>query len=283
MTYCMARELGTVDVHKHVGMEPSGRAFNEFVLNTDGLPHNPMVNAGAIMVASIVEPDKEPATRFAAVRRFYERMAGHKSDVRFDNDVYLSEKHHADRNISLAYYMRENNAFAEYPTPSQLQGHLDLYFQCCSLQVDCEAAAVMAATLANSGVCPVTCEEVVKASTVRDTLSLMYMCGMYDYSGQFAFEIGLPAKSGVSGCLLLVIPNVGGAAWSPRLDSIERRARCGVLRALKQLSDNRHRLFAGLIAQRPTDGEAEGNGTEQEGGELANTVHRRRPDSRSAA
>ena len=87
------------------------------------------------------------------------------------------------------------------------------------MECNCEAMSVMAATLANGGICPVSGEKVLKSDSVRDVLSLMHSCGMYDYSGQFAFKVGLPAKSGVSGAIMLVVPNVCGmAVWSPPLD-----------------------------------------------------------------
>jgi glutaminase len=223
LTYCLARKLQscqqTDTVHAHVGYEPSGRAFNEFVLNRDGLPHNPLINAGAMMVASMVHPKDEPAKRFDAVLDFYKQMSGGYGRIGFDNGVFLSEKHHADRNISLAYYMRENNAFDGTPTPSQLNDHLDLYFQACSVTVNCEMVAIMASTIANNGVCPIGETRVVDASIVKDVKCIMYSCGMYDFSGQFGFCVGLPAKSGVSGCVMVVIPEVGGlCVWSPRLD-----------------------------------------------------------------
>jgi glutaminase len=189
------------------------------VLNREGLPHNPLINAGAMMVASMVHPNDEPAKRFDAVLDFYKQMSGSYGKIGFDNGVFLSEKHHADRNISLAYYMRENNAFDGTPTPSQLNDHLDLYFQACSITVNCEIVAIMASTIANNGVCPVGEKRVVDASIVKDIKCIMYSCGMYDFSGQFGFCVGLPAKSGVSGCVMVVIPDVGGlCVWSPRLD-----------------------------------------------------------------
>ena len=236
LNYCLARSLNP-DVHSHVGYEPSGRKFNSHVLNPDGLPHNPMINAGAIMVSSLIGADLEPSKRFELVKEFYEELSGGKgvgisrkdvnADIKtdgsigFDNTVFLSERHHADRNMSLAYYMRENGAFKDEPSPSDIQNCLDLYFQCCSVTINTDIGAIMAATLANGGVCPVSNKEVIDKAIVRDCLSLMYQCGMYDFSGQFAFKIGLPAKSGVSGCLLLVIPNVAGICiWSPPLDEM---------------------------------------------------------------
>jgi glutaminase len=96
---------------------------------------------------------------------------------------------------------------------------LKLYFQCCSIEVNTEALAVTAATFANAGICPVTGKQSFRPDTVKNVLSLMYSCGMYNFSGEFAFTIGLPAKSGVGGGLLIVIPNLMGIAiWSPRLD-----------------------------------------------------------------
>ena len=219
-SYCIAREkLGRNKVHSHVGYEPSGQAFNAFVLNKQGLPHNPMINAGAIMIASLLEPDKEPSERFNLIKDSYSNIAGNLGKIGFDNSVFLSEKQHADRNMSLAYYMRENGAFNGLISPNKIQEHLDLYFQCCSILINCKIGAIMCATLANGGICPITNKKIFNIDTIKDCLTLMYGCGMYDYSGQFAFEIGLPAKSGVSGCIMLVIPNkMGVCIWSPPLD-----------------------------------------------------------------
>lgn len=141
----------------------------------------------------------------------------------FNNAVFLSEREAADRNYALGFYMREYNC---YPDKSNLREIMDFYFQCCSMEANCDTMAVMAATLANGGICPITEEKVLKPDSVRDVLSLMHSCGMYDYSGQFAFKVGIPAKSGVSGSLLVVIPNVMGiCTWSPPLDPLGNSCR----------------------------------------------------------
>jgi len=220
LSYMIAHNLlGKEQIHKHVGYEPSGQAFNAFILNKNGIPHNPMINAGAIMVCSQIEKKKEPSKRFNTIKSFYSKMGGNKH-IGFDNSIFLSEKHHADRNMSLAYYMRENNAFGEDISPNEIQESLDLYYQQCSTTITSETGAVIAATISNGGICPTTNEEVITKQSVMDCITLMYNCGMYDYTGQFSFEVGLPAKSGVSGCILLVVPNLMGICiWSPPLDS----------------------------------------------------------------
>lgn len=94
------------------------------------------------------------------------------------------------------------------------------------MEANCEIMSIMAATLANGGICPITDEKVLRPDSVRNVLSLMHSCGMYDYSGQFAFKVGLPAKSGVSGAMLIVVPNVMGiCTWSPPLDPLGNSCR----------------------------------------------------------
>ena len=232
LSYCLARaQEATVPnapvTHKHVGFEPSGVAFNAFVLNREGLPHNPLINSGAMMTTALIAADSEPSARFDMLKKFICRLSGFGGHaIGYDNSVYLSEKVHADRNISLAYYMRENKAFPGEPTQSELMEHLDLYFQSCSLTATARTVSAIAATLANHGKSPVSGEVILEPEIVMDTLSIMFMCGMYDFSGQFGFSIGLPAKSGVAGALLIVIPNVGGiCTWSPRLDELGNSVR----------------------------------------------------------
>ena len=216
VSYCLALDEHGVDaVHRHVGREPSGQSFNELALNPRGLPHNPLVNAGGIMTTSLIRPDLDIADRFDHVAATWQRLSGGRR-VGFNNAVYLSERQTADRNFALGYSMRENGAFRP---GVDLQQTLEFYFQNCSIELDTEMLAIAAASLANAGVCPLTEDPVFSPATVQSCLSLMSSCGMYDFSGEFAFTIGLPAKSGVSGAMMVIIPGLMGIGiWSPRLD-----------------------------------------------------------------
>ncbi|MEM9706154.1 MAG: glutaminase A [Pseudomonadota bacterium] len=223
INYAIALDgVGRHTVHRHVGREPSGQSFNELTLNDNGLPHNPMINAGAIMCASLIKPHHPLADRFDHIMSIWRSLGGGRN-AGFDNSVYLSEKATADRNFALAYFMREKGAF---PADTNIMETLDFYFQCCSITVDVRQMGVIAATLANGGVCPLTSQRVFQSETVKDCLSLMYSCGMYDFSGEYAFTVGIPAKSGVSGAIFLVVPGVCGIAlWSPRLDRLGNSVR----------------------------------------------------------
>lgn len=214
--YALAlEENGEEYVHQYVGHEPSGRLFNELALNPEGKPHNPMINSGAILCASLIKPHFTVADRYDYLMNRWKAFNG-GGKPGFSNQVYLSERQTGDRNYAIGYFMREHRAF---PEATDLIGTLEFYFQCCSIEVNTDMMSVMAATLANCGICPVSGERVLKPRTVQNCLSVMNSCGMYDFSGQFAFTIGLPAKSGVAGGLLIIIPNVlGMCIWSPRLD-----------------------------------------------------------------
>lgn len=226
INYAIAlNELGSEITHQYVGQEPSGRLFNDLSLKIfEGggkpKPHNPMVNSGAIMICSLLmsltHKDMKTSEKFDWVCDFYKSMAANEH-VGFNNATFLSEREAADRNYAIGHYMKENKCF---PEDINLKTVMDFYFQLCSLEVNCLTVSMMAATLANGGICPITEKRIFDSKAVRDVLSLMHSCGMYDYSGQFAFTVGLPAKSGVSGCTMVVIPNVGGLGlFSPPLDS----------------------------------------------------------------
>lgn len=223
VNYCVALEThGEALIHQFIGREPSGQGFNELTLNKEGKPHNPMINAGAIMACSLIKPGSTTADRFDYIMNRWNALVG-SDKARFSNSVYLSERQTADRNFALGYFMREHKAF---PENTDLLQTLEFYFQCCSIELTAESMSIVAATLANGGVCPITGERVFSVKTVQHCLSLMYSCGMYDFSGEFAFSIGLPAKSGVAGALMIVVPNVMGlCTWSPRLDELGNSVR----------------------------------------------------------
>lgn len=227
MNYMLAvDEHDLATVHECVGFEPSGRKFNDFVFLEGGVPHNPYINAGAIMTVSFLRPEADMADRFVYVHNQYKEMAGGEP-VGYDNATYLSEKATGNRNFALSYYMSSEGAFPEWiSSKERVLQNLDLYFQLCSVEVCTRSLSVMAGTIANGGICPITLKRIVRQDSVEACIALMYTCGMYNYSGEFAFLVGLPAKSGVSGDLLLVIPGVMGIAiWSPRLDSIGNSVR----------------------------------------------------------
>ena len=155
-------------------------------------------------------------------------LSGGLYKVGFSNPVYLSEKNTADRNFALAYFMKEINETKKvgFPENTNINETLELYFQSCSIEVNTEILSIVASTLANGGINPFTGKRIFSTKTVQNMLSMMLMCGMYDYSGEFAFKIGIPIKSGVAGAIMIVVPNVMGiVTWSPRLDSIGNSAR----------------------------------------------------------
>ncbi|XP_034042759.1 glutaminase kidney isoform, mitochondrial isoform X3 [Thalassophryne amazonica] len=223
LKYAVAvHEYGTEYVHSFIGKEPSGLRFNKLFLNDDDKPHNPMVNAGAIVCTSLIKQGASNAEKFDYMMNFLKQMSGNEY-VGFSNATFQSERESGDRNFAIGYYLKEKKCF---PEGTDMTSVLDFYFQLCSIEVTSESASVMAATLANGGICPITGERVLSPEAVRNTLSLMHSCGMYDFSGQFAFHVGLPAKSGVAGGILLVVPNVMGVmCWSPPLDKLGNSVR----------------------------------------------------------
>jgi glutaminase len=216
LTYSRALEdCGPDALHSRIGCEPSGRSFNDIVLDGANRPHNPMLNAGSILCSAMIRPESHISDRFEHIVDLWQAMAGGERPG-FDNATYLSERRTADRNNALTYFMKEHGAF---PENSDAFDALDLYLQSCSLEVTTALVAKVAATLAAGGICPLTDERVLQPDTVQKSLSFMYSCGMYDYSGRWSFQIGLPAKSGVSGGVMIVVPNVMGlCVWSPRLE-----------------------------------------------------------------
>lgn len=211
--YGMALEdHGREYVLTKVGVEPTGEAFNAIVLDEQSnRPHNPMVNAGAIATASLIK-GADPTERLNRMLTMFKRYAGR--DILMDISVFTSERTTGHRNRAIAHLMCNFGMIT-----ANIDEILDLYFQQCSLLVTTPDLAMMAATLANGGVNPVSGVCAVDPQYVRDILSVMYTCGMYDYSGEWAYEVGLPAKSGVGGGILAVVPRqMGIAIYSPLLD-----------------------------------------------------------------
>ena len=219
-TYALAlEEHGAEVVARHVGREPSGQAFNSYFFPEDGRPSNPLINAGAIMCTSLIKPHRPQYERFEHVLSHWKRVCGDER-VGFDNSTYLSEADQPFRNLALASMMQCRGVF---PPDTDLQKTLELYFQCCSITTNVEGLARMGACLANGGR---TDQRIFAPETVRDVLTVMLTSGMYDYSGRWTYEVGVPAKSGVSGTLLLVVPNQFAlAVYSPPLDEWGNTAR----------------------------------------------------------
>ncbi|MBD3882704.1 glutaminase A [Phormidium tenue FACHB-886] len=195
-----------------VGVEPTGEAFNSIVLDERSKrPYNPMVNAGAIATTSLIK-GSGPSERLNRMLDMFRRYIGH--DLYVDISTFMSERTTGNRNRAMAYLMHNFGMI-----DARIEEALDLYFQQCSIMVSCRDLALMAATLANWGVNPLTGDRAVAAGYVRDILSVMYTCGMYNFAGEWAYTVGLPAKSGVSGGILVVVPNqIGIAVFSPLLD-----------------------------------------------------------------
>ena len=204
---------GREAVLKHVGVEPTGEAFNSIVLDeVANRPFNPMVNAGAIAVAELMDGASQEQ-RTANMLALFGDLAGRPLGI--DEAVFRSEEATGHRNRAIAYMMLNTGMIKGDPNDV-----LDLYFRQCSVNVTTRDLAIMAATLANDGTNPITGKKVFQAEYVRDVLSVMNSCGMYDYAGEWAYEVGMPAKSGVSGCIIAVIPGqIGIGVFAPPIDS----------------------------------------------------------------
>jgi glutaminase len=205
-------EMGDTVVRSRIGVEPTGEAFNSITLAPGtGIPLNPMVNAGAITAAGLVV-ERHPDDAVDRLLANLSNYAGRPLVV--DEKVAHSERETGHRNRAISHLLRGSGAIVGDPDAA-----LEAYFEQCSTEVDCRDLGVMAATLANGGRNPLTGERVASATTVRSMLSVMITCGMYNGAGEWLYEVGLPAKSGVSGGILAVQPGQFGlAVYSPPLD-----------------------------------------------------------------
>ncbi|UVO12205.1 glutaminase A [Mycobacterium sp. SVM_VP21] len=254
-TYALALDqLGQADVDARVGVEPSGEGFNKISVDqVTNVPKNPMINAGAIVACSLI-PGKTIEERFDLVREFFSACAGRS--LGFDEDVYQSERASGSRNRGIAYLLDSFGALGADPDDA-----LDLYIRQCSLKVTSTDLARMAATLARGGLNPLTGRQVTDAAVVRRTLSVMVTCGMYDAAGEWVSAVGMPAKSGVAGGIVAVLPGqLGIGVYSPRIDAKGNSVR-GMLvcRSLSQqlglhfltVSSEAHAAIRGVYTPRP--------------------------------
>jgi glutaminase len=204
--------LGAEKVESTIGVEPSGDPFNSIRLNAENHPFNPMVNAGAIACTGLIREAKGEAA-FDYIRQALGRFAGRELDV--DEAVFASESATGDRNRAIGYLLRTSSVIRE-----DVRAVLEVYFRQCSVLVTARDIAIMAATLANRGLNPVTREQVMTPYAISRTLSVMTSSGMYDYAGEWIYRVGIPAKSGVGGGILAALPaRLGLGSYSPRLDS----------------------------------------------------------------
>ncbi|MGE0028564.1 MAG: glutaminase A [Thermoleophilia bacterium] len=233
LIFGMALEHHGLDaVLARVGVEPTGDAFNSIEVDErSGRPFNPMVNAGAIVTTSLVAGEDHNRCRDSLVA-YMSRFAGRPLTI--DEAVYASERATGDRNRAMAWFMRGLGMLDD------VDAALDLYFAQCSVLVTTRDLAVIAATLANGGVNPITGVRALAHEHVERVLAVMATCGMYDFAGEWLYTVGLPAKSGVAGGVIAVLPGqLGIGVFSPRLDPRGNSVR-GV-RACQELAA-RHRL-----------------------------------------
>lgn len=213
-TYGLALEdWGRDAVLEKVDVEPTGDAYDSIIKlkSKSKRPYNPMINAGAIATTSLIK-GKGPANRLNRLLEMYRRYVGHRVFV--DTPTFMSERMNGDRNWAISYLLRNFGMIS-----GNIGQILDLYLQQCSVLLDCRDLALMGATLANNGIHPITGERAIQPDYVRDLLSVMYSCGMYDFTGEWVYQIGFPAKSGVSGGIIGVVPGeLGIAVFSPPLD-----------------------------------------------------------------
>ncbi|MEP6669840.1 MAG: glutaminase A [Chthoniobacter sp.] len=204
---------GRSEVLKKVGVEPTGDAFNSISLDpVTGTPRNPMINAGAIASTGLIE-GRTPQVRINRILEMFGRYVGR--DLKVDAGVYASESATGHRNRAIGFMLRNFNVLEQDPMPI-----VETYFQQCSILGHCRDLATMAATLANRGVNPLTGVQAIRGEYVESVLGVMGTCGMYDYAGEWLYDVGMPAKSGVAGGVIAVLPGqLGIGVFSPPLDA----------------------------------------------------------------
>lgn len=229
VTLVLALEtFGTGEVFSHVMMEPTGDAFNSIIkLDTvSNRPYNPMINAGAIEVVSLLAPK----FRFEEMLSYTRKLCS-DDGIRLDEDVYQSEFGSGSRNRAIGYLLESKGVLS-----GNVSEIMDLYFKMCSLSVNAVSLANMAGVLAHGGVDPDSGKRRMQPYTARVVKTLMLTCGMYDGSGEFAVRVGIPAKSGVGGGIMACAEDrLGIGTYGPALD--KKGNSIGGVRMLEVLSD----------------------------------------------
>lgn len=201
---------------KRVGREPSGDPFNSIVQleHENGIPRNPLINAGAIVISDIILAGHKPSETIGEILRFIRSLADDDTII-IDKQVAASEQATGFRNLALANYMKSFGNLMHEPELA-----LGVYFHQCAIAMSCRQLAMAGRFLANSGRHPATDFSVISAERARRIAALMLTCGHYDGSGDFAFRVGIPGKSGVGGGILGIVPGVASiAVWSPGLNA----------------------------------------------------------------
>lgn len=215
--FALAIALGKVGdaLWNRVRREPSGTAFNSIVQleYEQGIPRNPFINAGALVITDVVLSGHLPREAIGEILRFI-RMVANDETIAIDPAVAKSEQESGFRNVALANYMR---SFGNIKNPTELT--LGVYFHQCSIEMSCAQLARAGLFLANGGRDPATGISVISTERAKRINALMLTCGHYDGSGDFAFKVGLPGKSGVGGGILAIVPGRASiAVWSPGLN-----------------------------------------------------------------
>jgi glutaminase len=212
--YALAlKDRGRDAVLQRVGVEPSGDAFNSIMFDEHNQrPFNPMVNAGALATSALLRGGS-PEETSDRVLELVRRLACN-DQLAVNEDLFAREMATADRNRATAYLMRSDGMLS-----GDVEALLAVYLRSCAITVTAADLAMVATTLANGAENPRTGEQVLSPSVNRDVLSVMHTCGMYDFAGEWAYQVGVPAKSGVSGGIIAVIPGkMGVGVFSPGLD-----------------------------------------------------------------
>ena len=219
---------GFKETFSHVMMEPTGDSFNSILkLDTrSNLPFNPMINAGAIELVSLIESEKS----FEELAEFSRRLCL-DPDIALDEAVYKSESETGDRNRAIAYLLKSKDVLVGDPERT-----LDLYFKMCSLSVSAKSLAGLGLVISNGGVDPFSGERLIDKEHIRTIKSLMFTCGMYDYSGKFSVKVGVPGKSGVGGGMMIAARGpMGIGLYGPALDAFGNSS--GAVKAMVHISE----------------------------------------------